>query len=58
MFIRLEILKSLARRADPNRPFKLVIECDNKWTENPQGAMEGPKTTYTLVQEGKISQGG
>lgn len=53
MFIRMEVLKELARKADPHKPFKIVISCDNKWTDNGKGLMEGPKTTYELVQEGK-----
>lgn len=57
MFIRLEVLKNLARKADPNKPFKIIIECDNKWTEVTPGAMKGPETTYTLIQDGKVEGG-
>jgi len=52
MFIRLEVLKDLARKANPNRPFKIIISCDNKWTDQGKGVMSGPQTTYELVQEG------
>jgi hypothetical protein len=54
MFIRLEVLKDLARKADPKKPFKIVISCDNAWVNKGNGVMEGPKTEYQLVQEGKI----
>ena len=57
MFIRLSVLKDLARKADPTRPFKIVISCDNKWTEQKPGVMDGPKTTYELIQEGKTIPG-
>lgn len=53
MFIRLEQLKELARKADPNKPFKIIIECDNKWTDMGNGVKRGPTTTYKLEQEGK-----
>lgn len=53
MFIRLEVLKELARKADPKRPFQIIIACDNKWTDKGGGTLEGPKTTYTLVQDSK-----
>ena len=53
MFIRMEVLKNLARKANPNKPFKIVIACDNKWTDKGNGVLEGPKTTYTLEQEGQ-----
>uniref|UniRef100_A0A6H1ZP61 Uncharacterized protein n=1 Tax=viral metagenome TaxID=1070528 RepID=A0A6H1ZP61_9ZZZZ len=52
MFIRLEVLKDLARKANPNKPFQIIISCDNKWTDNGNGVMKGPETTYELKQEG------
>ena len=52
MFIRLEVLKDLARKADPHKPFDIIIHCDNAWTKIREGVVEGPKTTYSLVQEG------
>ena len=54
IFIRMEVLKNLARKADPNKPFKIIISCDNKWTDIGGGVMTGPETTYSLVQEGKV----
>lgn len=54
MFIRLEILKDLARKANPHHPFKIIISCDNKWTDQGKGLMTGPQTTYELVQEGLV----
>lgn len=57
MFIRMEVLKNLARKADPNKPFKIIISCDNKWTDMGGGVMKGPETTYSLVQEGKVFSG-
>jgi len=57
MFIRLEILKDLARKANPHKPFKIIISCDNKWTEEKKGVMMGPITTYELVQDDKSVAG-
>lgn len=58
MFIRLEVLKDLARKADPHKPFKIIISCDNKWTPANGGKlMSGPTTTYELVQGDKVVAG-
>ena len=54
MFIRLEVLKDMARKTNPNKPFKIIISCDNKWTDKGGGVMSGPQTTYELVQEGLV----
>ena len=53
----MEVLKNLARKADPNKPFKIIISCDNKWVESNPGFLKGPTTTYELVQEGRSSTG-
>ena len=56
MFIRLAVLKDMARKANPNKPFKIIMSCDNKWTDQGNGVMAGPKTTYKLEQEGLATQ--